>query len=118
MRRQVISFVPGPRAIALAAAASLLVLALTARTVRAQVLVGVAPSEISAGSGETVTIPIVVDMSGGGGASLGAYRVRLSWDPALLEYHGTTSGTFAGVGSSDPMSEIVNHLAYFVKSLA
>ena len=42
--------------------------------------------ELTGFRGDRVTVPIVVDMSGGGGEKLGSYTGRLQWDPSTLNF--------------------------------
>ncbi len=62
---------------------------------RAQsVVVGPLASAMSAVPGASVTVPVVADMSSGGGASLGAIAARLTWHAGSLQLTGTGVGTF------------------------
>lgn len=61
----------------------------------AQIVVGPRASAIQINAvGDTVVVPVVVDMSGGGGASLGSITARLTWRAPILRYIGTSPGTF------------------------
>jgi len=42
----------------------------------------------------SVIVPIAVDMSGTGGAKLGSYTARLTWNPAALSFSGAQAGNF------------------------
>lgn len=42
----------------------------------------------------SVVVPIAVDMSGAGGAKLGSYTARLTWDPAVLNFNFVAAGNF------------------------
>ncbi len=63
---------------------------------RAQtVTVGVG-GQLSAPLFEDFYVPIYADMTGSGGASLGSYTIRVSWDPTVLQYNGGFErGTFS-----------------------
>jgi len=69
--------------------------ALGARSARAQVVVGIQASGISMAPGGFVTVPVVVDMTGSGGFSLGSFGATLTWKASTLRFVGATSGGFA-----------------------
>lgn len=81
-----------PRPLALAAVLAALVAA--GSPARAQVVVGVRGSGVQVTPGGRVTVPVVVDMTGSGGFSLGSLAAQLSWTPATLRYVGASGGTF------------------------
>jgi len=81
-----------PRPVALAA---LLAAAMAVGTpVYAQVVVGAPASGIQVAPGGQVTVPVVVDMTGSGGFSLGSLTAQLSWKPSTLRFTGATGGAF------------------------
>ncbi len=45
--------------------------------------------------GQTIDVPITVDLSGAPGRQLGSYRSQLTWNPALLELVQVKAGNFA-----------------------
>jgi hypothetical protein len=45
--------------------------------------------------GQTINVPITVDLSGAPGRQLGSYRSQLTWNPALLELSQVKTGNFA-----------------------
>jgi hypothetical protein len=53
------------------------------------------PSNATPTQGQTITVPIVIDMSAAGGAALGSFTGTLDWDPAILTYS-SNSGLQAG----------------------
>lgn len=59
---------------------------------RAQQVVARVGGELSAPLYGTVRIPITVDMSASGGALLGSYTARLTWNPAVLGFSHYVSG--------------------------
>jgi hypothetical protein len=69
--------------------------ALGARSARAQVVVGIQASGISMAPGGFVTVPVVVDMTGSGGFSLGSFGATLTWKASTLRFVGAASGGFA-----------------------
>jgi len=76
------------RALLLACAALGVAAGLEAQVVTARV-----GSELGAANYYTpVTVPITVDMNASGGASLGSYTARLTWNPNALVYNSYVSG--------------------------
>jgi hypothetical protein len=65
------------------------VTALSAQTVSARV-----GGELTGFQGRQLVVPIVVDMTASGGASLGSYTARLVWDTAVLSGPGAFAGNF------------------------
>ena len=62
-----------------------LALSLTsARAASAQTITARVGGELAGFVDSTVTVPVVVDMSGAGGSLLGSYTARLTWDPGVL----------------------------------
>jgi hypothetical protein len=61
---------------------------------RAQVVAGPRAASIQVAPGGQVTVPIVADMTGGGGVSLGSLTARLAWRPGTLRFDGAAPGTF------------------------
>ena len=57
------------------------------------VVVGPSTSSMALVSGTQVTVPIVADLSGSGGASLGSIAARLLWHPSVLAFRGVSAGT-------------------------
>lgn len=53
--------------------------------------------DLAGRSGEGVDVPVTVDMAGAPGRLLGGYRLRLTWDPAVLGYSNVMNGNFAPV---------------------
>jgi hypothetical protein len=53
------------------------------------------PSNATPAQGQTITVPIVIDMSAAGGAALGGFTGTLDWNPAILTYS-SNSGLPAG----------------------
>jgi hypothetical protein len=53
------------------------------------------PSNATPTQGQTITVPIVIDMSATGGAALGSFTGTLDWNPAILTYS-SNSGLQAG----------------------
>jgi hypothetical protein len=80
---------------ALTAGLALSGLAAGARSARAQVVVGIQASGIQMAPGGFVTVPVVVDMTGSGGFSLGSFGATLTWKASILRFVGATSGGFA-----------------------
>ena len=76
--------------------AGLLSLAVTgrARAVTDSVLVRVG-GDLAGRLGQTIDVPITVDLSGAPGRQLGSYRSQLTWNPALLELVQIKTGNFA-----------------------
>jgi hypothetical protein len=70
---------------------------------RAQsVVVGPQANSVSAGRNGLITVPVVANLTGSGGASLGSIAARLTWRPAILTFRGFTLGTAgAPVASAD-----------------
>ncbi|GBD31484.1 hypothetical protein HRbin33_00443 [bacterium HR33] len=58
------------------------------------VVAGPTTTEITAAVGESVTVPIAVDMTAAPGVKLGAYRLSFRWNPALLRFVATAGGAF------------------------
>jgi hypothetical protein len=56
------------------------------------VVVGPQAGSMALPRGARVTVPIVADLSGSGGASLGSTTARLTWRPGVLAYLGATGG--------------------------
>ncbi len=77
-----------------ALAALLTALVAAGTPARAQVVVGAQGSSVQVAPGGQVTVPVVVDMTGSGGFSLGSLAAQLSWTPATLRYVGATGGSF------------------------
>lgn len=65
---------------------------LTSRTEAQTVVVGPQSGSMALRAGARVTVPIVADLSGSGGASLGSATARLAWRPGVLAYVGATGG--------------------------
>ncbi|HXI34167.1 MAG TPA: Ig-like domain-containing protein, partial [Gemmatimonadales bacterium] len=63
--------------------------ALAAQTVTARV-----GGELTGQHLSTVLVPIAVDMAGSGGAKLGSYTARLTWNPGALTFYGANAGNF------------------------
>jgi hypothetical protein len=60
---------------------------------RAQsVVVGPVPAAMSAIPGASITVPVVADLTGSGGASLGSIAARLTWKPGTLTFVSTSLG--------------------------
>lgn len=70
-------------------------LAAGAPSARAQVVVGVQAGGIQVAPGGRITVPVVVDMTGSGGFSLGSFAATLWWRASTLRFVGATSGGFA-----------------------
>ncbi len=51
--------------------------------------------------GDTVDVPVVVDMSGAGGLDIASLTFDLAWDPARLTYVSSTPGAFGTVLIND-----------------
>jgi len=83
-----------PSARPLALAAILAAATAAGAPLRAQVVVGAPASGIQVAPGGQVTVPVVVDMTGSGGFSLGSLTAQLSWKPTTLRFVGATGGTF------------------------
>lgn len=65
-------------------------------TARGQSIVaGPVATQIFAGVGERITIPVAVNMTGAPGIALGSYRARLKWNPTLMRLVSATAGTFS-----------------------
>jgi len=62
----------------------------------AQTVVFGVGGELSGQQGNSVRVPIYVDMRGAPGVKLGAYRVRLQWDPAVLQLYDYTTDVQPG----------------------
>ncbi len=71
-----------------------LVTPLSAQTV----VVGVG-GQLTAPLFDYVWAPVYADMTGAGGAMLGSYTVRVTWDPNLVSYSGYEWGSFAEGGA-------------------
>ncbi len=83
---------PVHRALALLAA---LALAVAPRPLGAQqALVGISPSGVAAPRSGQAVVPIVADLTAAGGATLGSYRLQLTWDPAVIKYVSSAGGAF------------------------
>ena len=65
---------------------------LAARAEAQSVVVGPQASAIAAVGGTRVTVPIVADLTGSGGASLGSATARLTWPTGVLAYLGAGAG--------------------------
>jgi len=66
------------------------------------VVVGPQANSVSAGKNGLITVPVVANLTGSGGASLGSVAARLTWRPAILAFRGFSLGTSgAPVVSSD-----------------
>lgn len=62
---------------------------------RAQAVIGPRTSSIPvSASGDTIVIPVVADLAGAGGASLGSVTARLQWRASTLRFLGMSAGTF------------------------
>jgi hypothetical protein len=84
--------------VALALAGACLAVRAEAQTV----VVGPSTSSMALVPGAQVTVPIVADLSGSGGASLGSITARLLWHPSVLAYRGVSAGTLgAAVVNAD-----------------
>src|SRR5690242_15126235 len=77
--------------VALFLSASLLV---AVPAVGQSVVAGPTSTQFLAAVGDRVTVPVAVDMTASGGQLLGAYRMRVKWNPALLHFAGTQGGSF------------------------
>lgn len=66
-----------------------------APAVAQSVVAGPTTAQIATKVGDRITVPVKVDMTAASGHLLGAYRVRLSWDAAVLKLVSTASGSFA-----------------------
>ena len=85
------------RAVLVLMCAGLASLAVTARARAAgadSILVRVG-GNLAGRLGQTIDVPITVDLSGAPGRQLGSYRSQLTWNPALLELVQITAGNFA-----------------------
>lgn len=49
---------------------------------------------LSAVIGDTIAVPVYVDMRAAGGARLGSYALRISWDPQVLSFVDVSPGSF------------------------
>jgi hypothetical protein len=58
------------------------------------VVAGPTSTQFLAAVGDRVTIPVAVDMTNSGGKLLGAYRMRVKWNPAVLTYVSSQGGAF------------------------
>ena len=56
------------------------------------VVVGPQSGSMALLSGAQVTVPIVADLTGSGGASLGSATLRLLWHPGVLAFRGVSGG--------------------------
>jgi nitrous oxidase accessory protein NosD len=76
--------------------AGLLSVAVTerARAAADSVLVRVG-GDLTGRIGQTINVPITVDLSGAPGRQLGSYRGQLTWNPALLDLSQVKAGNFA-----------------------
>ena len=84
--------------VALALAGACLAVRAEAQTV----VVGPSTGSMALLPGAQVTVPIVADLSGSGGASLGSITARLLWHPSVLAYRGTSAGSLgAAVVNAD-----------------
>ncbi|MEK7667732.1 MAG: dockerin type I domain-containing protein, partial [Gemmatimonadota bacterium] len=78
---------------ALALAGACLAVRVEAQTI----VIGPRASSISAQPGAVFTVPVVADLTSGGGASLGSASGRLTWRPAVLRLDGAAIGTAGAV---------------------
>jgi hypothetical protein len=62
---------------------------------RAQTVVARIGGQLVARAGQTIDVPVTVDLSGAAGVSLGSYRSALRFDPSALNFAGVLPGTFA-----------------------
>jgi hypothetical protein len=62
---------------------------------RAQTVVAQIGGQLVARSGQTIDVPVTVDLSGAPGVRLGSYRSALRFDPNGLLFAGVVPGTFA-----------------------
>ena len=74
--------------VALALAGACLAVRAEAQTV----VVGPSTGSMALLPGAQVTVPIMADLSGSGGASLGSITARLLWHPSVLAYRGSSAG--------------------------
>jgi hypothetical protein len=81
-------------ALRLATLAALAVAAGVASAAAQTVVAGPTTTDVTATAGERFTLPIAVDMTGAGGAKLGAYRLSLRWKPSLLSFVSISGGAF------------------------
>ena len=69
------------------------------------VVVGPRAGSMALLPGAQVTVPIVADLSGSGGASLGSIAASVIWRPGVLAYRGVSAGTIgAAVINADSAS--------------
>lgn len=66
-----------------------------ARAERVPVVVVRVGGELSARAGQYIDVPITVDLTGAPGRTLGGYRLRLLYNPAVLSFSSTSAGNFA-----------------------
>lgn len=59
------------------------------------VVAGPTAAQVATAVGDRVTVPVMVDMTGASGISLGSYQLAFRWDPAVLKYVGSSAGGFA-----------------------
>jgi hypothetical protein len=81
-------------ALRLATLAALAVAGGVAPAAAQTVVAGPTTTDVTATAGERFTLPIAVDMTGAGGAKLGAYRLSLRWKPSLLSFVSISGGGF------------------------
>lgn len=82
------------RVLVLLASAALLGVA-SARPASAQVVRASIGGELSGRRFQQIEVPVVVDLTGAPGRNLGGYRLRVSFDPTVLDYNTITAGNFA-----------------------
>lgn len=59
------------------------------------VVAGATAAQIATDVGDRITVPVKVDMTNAGGLLLGSYEARLTWDPTVLGFVSSSSGSFA-----------------------
>jgi len=72
-------------------------LAAFAGTARAQGITAAPSGPLSSLPGLAFDVPIVIDMTGRPADRLGAFALRLSWDPAKLTLSGGGEGSFGSI---------------------
>ena len=94
-------------AVAVLFAASLLAVPLRGAAAQT-VVVGPGTSSVAALPGSQFSVPVVADMTGAGGASLGSITARLLWRPAQARFVGTMAGNFgAPVVNVDTIAGVI-----------
>ena len=70
------------------------VLSVAQRTRAQTIVAGPTSTQIATRVGDRVEVPVLVDMTGATGISLGAYRLDFRWNPAVLSFAGAGNGEF------------------------